>query len=428
MRLLKLREWLLAIYVAAFSGSSITFLSPLFNTTTRWIVLALMVAYLLFNGKLTRPLRTSFGLLTLLFALWAFTTGIWSEVPQLSYLKAFALLLIAFTGLAGGEAWVRQHGPREGLKYLGPLTVVTLLAGVLGQAMGQGDDGSGPVAMYQGMSNNPNMFGSLLAMCSPFLAWQTYCSWENKRRRGLWLLLAGAGLYYLLASTSRAAILVVLCTLLGLFLVLEQRRKLRILVFAAGGIAAMLLLAPQHVDQISNRFIYKGQTTEQGITYSRAEVWRASYELAVKGGWTGGGYGVTIGDSDFEGGLTAVGYGREKGNSQFAIAEETGLIGLAIYLVSLVLLFARLIRTVVKLPRGPHRTLLGIATGTLVGMLVQSMFEAWWVAPASPESAYFWALAGVALALADAARRVAPSRVNFPQAIRTSSNHSGSHL
>jgi len=428
MRLPKLKDWLLPIYLLAFAGSAVSFLSPVFNATSRWILLAFVVVYLLLNGKLTRPLRTSFGLLTLVFALWALATGIWSGVPQLSYLKAFAFLLISFAGLASGQAWVRQNAQQDALKYLGPLTVATLLAGLLGQATGQGSSSVGDLATYQGMTGNSNMFGSLLAMCSPFLAWQTYCNWGQKRKRALWLLLSGVGLYYLLASTSRASILAVLCTMIGFYLALGHGRKILILCSVGALFVGVFLFAPEQVENISNRFIYKGQETEQGVTYSRDEVWRESYELAVEGGWTGGGYGVTIGDNEFQGGLTAVGYGREKGNSQFAITEETGLLGLAIYFISLLFLFARLGRAVVRAPRGPNKTLLGIVTGALVGMLVQSMFEAWWVAPASPESAYFWVLAGVALALAEGTRPVVAPRASLPQPSRTSHSAFRDHL
>lgn len=318
MQIPKLKHWLLPIYLLAFAGSAVSFMSPIFNTTTRWIVLALMAVY--FFSKLNRPLRSGFGLLTLAFALWAIVTGIWSEVPELTFLKAFAFLLIAFAGLASGYAWVHQNPPQDGLKYLGPLTAVTLLSGLLGS--GSVSD-IGGVTMYQGLTGNSNMFGSLLAMCSPFLVWQTFCNWGNKRIGRLWLLLTGVGLYYLLSSNSRASMLVVVCALFGLFVTLAQSRKVLILVLGGGLTAGVLLLAPQQVEQISNSLIYKGQSLEEGVTFSRDEVWRESYELAVLGGWIGGGYGVTIGDKDFQGGLTAVGYGREKGNSQFAIAEET---------------------------------------------------------------------------------------------------------
>lgn len=423
----KLKDLLLPIYLLAFAGSVVSFMSPVFNVTTRWIVLALVAVYFFFNGKLTSPLRTGFGLLTLAFAFWALVTSIWSEVPQLTFLKALAFMLIAFAGLASGYAWVHQNSLQNGLKYLGPLTAVTLLSGLLGQTTGQGNTSIGELATFQGMTDNTNMFGSLLAMCSPFLVWQTYCNWENRRKRVVWLLLAGLGLFYLFGSTSRAAILVVLCTLFGLFLTLGQNRKVVVLFLAGGLIGSVFLFMPQQRDEIANRFIFKGQTSDLGATYSRDEVWLESYELAALGGWIGGGYGVTIGDKDFQGGLSAVGYGREKGNSQFAIVEETGLAGLAIYFFSLVFLLLRLGRAVLSLPSGSHKTLLAIVTGNVVGMLVQSTFEAWWVAPASPESAYFWVLAGVALGLADVPRQVTIPRVDEPLRIRATTISLGKH-
>jgi hypothetical protein len=32
-------------------------------------------------------------------------------------------------------------------------------------------------------------------------------------------------------------------------------------------------------------------------------------------------------------------------------------------------------------------------------MIANSVFEAWWVAPGSPEAAYFWGLVGIALGM-----------------------------
>jgi O-antigen ligase len=97
--------------------------------------------------------------------------------------------------------------------------------------------------------------------------------------------------------------------------------------------------------------------------------------------------------------LTAVGYGREKGNSQLAIVEETGLVGLAFYLVLVFALISRVYGgfAMAKNPRA--KVALGLAFGAVVGMLFQSVFEAWWVAPGAPESVAFWALTGVSLGL-----------------------------
>jgi O-antigen ligase len=403
MRLPKPRDWLLPLMILAFVGLSVTFLSPVFNTTTRWVILGVVALYLLFKGSLWRPIRTHFGLFTLILALWIVATVIWSEVPLLSGMKAGAFLVIAFTCMAAGQFWVRQHAPQDALNYLLPLTVVALLAGVLGRYSAQAVSISGSTTMYQGLVSGSNMFGSMLAMCSPFLLWQTYRYWRNMQRRVFWLALSGIGLFYLFAASSRGAILVVLFTLLGLFLSLGGNRKAHFSIMAIGLALTVFMLAPGQYERFERQYIYKLGTEEQGVLHTREEVWQKSYELARKGGWFGGGYGVTIGETvnaNFQGGFTSVGFGREKGNSQLAIAEETGLVGLGIYLASLYVLFARLGKSVMRRPRSPEKLLLSMVTGTLFGMLVGSVFEAWWVAPSSPESVYFWTLAGVALGLA----------------------------
>jgi hypothetical protein len=46
-----------------------------------------------------------------------------------------------------------------------------------------------------------------------------------------------------------------------------------------------------------------------------------------------------------------------------------------------------------------------LVLGALIGQIAQSIFEAWWVAPGSPEAAYFWAMAGVALGLSVESRK-----------------------
>lgn len=402
MHILKLQDSLLPLLILAYVTPAVTFLNPLFNAATRWAVLVLVLAYLVLNVHLWRAFsRTQFVLLTLIFVLWAATTTIWSEVPLLSGLKVVALIAIVFTSMAAGQMWTRQHQHQDTLNFLLPLTIVTLLAGVLGRYSAEAIVESGPTIMYQGLVANPNMFGSMLAMCSPFLLWQIHSHWRSPRQRAIWLVLGALGLYYLFAARSRGAMIVVMCGLLGLFFSLRMSRKLQLTIVLVGLGMGGVLFATGMLRQFQEIIIFKNSgIEEQGILFTRALVWEESYELAKKGGWIGGGYGVTIGDGNFDGGLTAVGYGREKGNSQMAIIEETGLIGLMIYLSSLIVLFVHLGRKALEWPEGPMRTMLGIVTGVLFGMVMHSVFEAWWVAPASAESVYFWTMAGVALGLA----------------------------
>ena len=54
------------------------------------------------------------------------------------------------------------------------------------------------------------------------------------------------------------------------------------------------------------------------------------FQLAARFYFRSPQFGNSIGGGSFAGGLTAVGYGREKGNTQLAIVEETGLVGLIV--------------------------------------------------------------------------------------------------
>lgn len=407
MRIPKLRDWLLPLMILGFVGIPVSFLSPVFNTTSRWLFLAVMAVYLLLKRRLSRTGSTGFEQFTLLFWCWALLTVLWSEVPFLTAMKVIVFGAVVVVGIESGRMWVRDHPQDYALSYLLPLAIAALLAGLLGRYSTAAFIDTGVSQLYQGLVAGPNMFGVLLAMVFPFLLWRTYSLWSYRRQRLVWLTLVGIDIYYLLAANSRGAILIVIFTLAGLLITFPARRKMRAGGLLLGVLAVLFVISPSTLETAERKFIQKDATEEQGIFYTREAVWEESYEQAKAGGWIGGGYGVTIGDSmylGFKGGLTSVGYGREKGSTQLALAEETGLVGLAIYVASILALFFNLAKALARLREKYEKALMGIVVGALFGLCVQSIFEAWWVAPASPESVYFWVLVGVALALSSRAR------------------------
>jgi O-antigen ligase len=162
-------------------------------------------------------------------------------------------------------------------------------------------------------------------------------------------------------------------------------------------------MMPGTLDKFETRYVRKN-TVAQGasVMFSRQGPWELSLEMARQGGIIGAGYGVSIGGATFTGGLTAFGYGREKGNSQLAIVEETGIVGLMLYGLVVVALLGRLLRAFRASRNRDARALVGIVLGAILGALVLGVFEAWWVAPGSPESLWFWTIVGVALGVCDA--------------------------
>ena len=366
-------------------------------TNGRWIVLAVLAAYLLVTGRLLPGLRSDVGPALVIYAVWGLCTYFWSNVPQLTLMKSVAFALVSVTLLSAGQAWVRRRGVASALSYLAPVAALAMFAGVLGRGSIPAITLTGPVELYQGLTGNPNMLGSMMAMSVPYALWQAYRFRQVRWKRWLWLGLLAALLGFLLLSVSRSAILVVLFTGLGFLLAVRLRRKFALLLFSATAALMVTVAVPTIMDTLERRYVLKGGDE---VFATRERPWEVSYEAAKQGGLFGAGYGVSIGHYDFDGSLTAVGYGREKGSAQLAVWEETGIVGLALYALLLVVLFRYLIRAFRRAKDPDSRVAMGILTGALAGGTVQTIFEAWWVAPGSPEAVWFWASAGVAIGLA----------------------------
>lgn len=141
----------------------------------------------------------------------------------------------------------------------------------------------------------------------------------------------------------------------------------------------------------------------QQMLYTRNKVWQKSYQQAAKGGWMGGGFYVTIGEDDFS--LShPKGYGREKGNSQLAIVEETGIIGLSLCLLLIIGFYWHALKYYRHLKPVRKKVAMGLVLGMISGLLAESFVEAWWDS-LGPEVFCFWALIGTAFGMIYLERR-----------------------
>ncbi len=423
------KDFLFPLAVFAFIGLTVQYVGIVFTPSTRWAFVALLMLYQLVRGRFLSGLRSPFGAALAAYCGWCVLTSLWSEAPLLSLEKVTAFLLVALTFLSAGHRWARERGVLGALSYLAPVTAVALFAGLAGGASVPGGTQQ-ELELYQGLTDNPNMMGGLVVMALPFLLWNAYRHRAKPQARWVWFGLVAIAAALLLRTHSRAAMLNAGMLAIGLFLSFKLSRTAFIGLLIMGAMLVATAAGTPLIDSMYNDYITKGTAPEEyvveynnkfgtelrgGILFSRQMVWQQSYDNAVAGGWFGAGYGVTVGDTSFQGGLTAVGYGREKGNTQLAIVEETGVVGLVLYSILLATLFRLLISAYLRESSGDMKVALGILTGCLAGFTLMSVFEAWWVAPGSPEAAYFWALAGVGLGLVpnsfQAARMPMPGRI-----------------
>jgi O-antigen ligase len=402
----RLQNWPLALALLGGVGLVITFLSPIFTTNVRW---ALIFAVLLFTLRRPRALgwlRSPSGALLVISMLWGLLTSFWSLQPLLTVMKASAFVLVVVALVSAGYRWIQFNGMRPALSFLIPLTLAALMAGVLGRTDESTLNASRGLDLYRGLTSNSNMFGSLMFMVSPLLLWQFHLSRGRARARMLWGSMLALVFSMLLLSVSRSNILAAMLLVTVYVLALPVTRRTSVLLFGGLAISTAFLMWPGTLDHLESRYVRKNlQVQKASVLNSRQGPWEISMKMAKQGGWFGAGYGVSIDGGSFRGGLTAVGYGREKGNTQLAIMEETGIVGLALHALIVLTLFGRMWRAFRESANLDARVLMGIVIGAIFGKLLSGVFEAWWVAPGAPESIWFWTMVGVALGVSEVAER-----------------------
>ena len=371
----------------------------------RWILLLFLTVYILKLKIIYLSINShAVSKIGLLFCLWGLSTTLWSSVPQLTFAKAVMLLIIFVTCLASSYMIMRLMQLESSLDYFLPVVVISLVAAMPG--LSSESSAIGPLELYRGAMLGPNRLGINLAMCIPFLFWKTNCA--RYSQKGLkvqywWALLAGA-IILVLITRSRAALVVVLCILLGGLMCMQTNTKVKFVNMGLMFVLLVLALHPGGFEKFTKNYIYKyaqGTNFSQKVLSSRELPWSKSEAAAGRGGLLGVGLGVSYGDYDFQLKSKAALYGREKGNSQLAIIEETGIVGAIIYGTFIMVLSVMLIKMWRRAWELQRRILSGVLTGAIVGMLFHSSFEAWWTAPGSPETVFFWLLVGAAAGLSD---------------------------
>lgn len=375
--------------ILAFAGSSYTYLDRIFTASTRWGFLGLLLLSILFSFR-----KISSGhwtiMLLFLYAVWGVTTSIWSEAMDLSLLKSSVFAVVSFTFYFAGSFWGEVVGRDRIFDFLFPVLLMTFVSSLLGYFLSPfAFDGD----FFQGFVHGSNMLGFLIAISAPCVLWKYYKADARTVDRMLYGFMAAALAYFLYLSHSRAAMLAVFCVLATFLYVVSLKRALLLAGLISFLIVMMMTFNPEALKTVIHDTVFKKSNT---LLYTRAQTWEESFAQAQKGGLLGGGYGVTIGSDAWKGGFSAVGYGREKGNSQLAVTEETGLVGLFLYSLLMISIFLSMISALGSARGMDERVAMALCLGAIAGFFVNSCFEAWWVAPGSFESVAFWSVVGVA--------------------------------
>lgn len=193
------------------------------------------------------------------------------------------------------------------------------------------------------------------------------------------LLLFTFNLLLLLLTYSRASMLSLIIGILT-FLIITKSKKILAVVFSLSCIILVLYFTIQPINNTFNKWVNKDGGN---ILDRRIILWEPSFEAAKLGGVLGLGYGVSAPEiktpaltgSHYEDGR----YIREKGNSILAVIEETGFVGLILFLLPVIYISLKSFRIKYLKFTDNHAILIS----ALVSLLIHAQFEAWWVGPGS---------------------------------------------
>jgi hypothetical protein len=129
-------------------------------------------------------------------------------------------------------------------------------------------------------------------------------------------------------------------------------------------------------------------------------MWEPSYNAALNGGLTGLGYGISDPHILFPGSgshYEGERYVREKGNSVLALIEETGMIGLLLFVIPIgYVLISQKSDLAIRDQNSGVRYQSAIIKSVLIALVVHAQFEAWWVGVGSIHLPLFYFYLGTA--------------------------------
>ena len=291
-----------------------------------------------------------------------------------------------YAGILSSVLLYKKFFPEKGIGFLIPANIIILILSAVSLIFSipadrwTGGNGLG----FMGFAGHQNTLAAALLFTLPGLLG---CKIKDKSTKikvqGIfYFLLLTSNFLLLLLTYSRAAILALALGIITYLLITKSKKILAIL-FSSTVVLFVLYFTVSPLQSSIDSILNK----DGGNIFNRRTIlWEPSLEAAKLGGIFGLGYGVSAPNiktplktgSHYEDGR----YIREKGNSVLAMVEETGLIGLLLFLLPLFWVTRKFIiynlQFTIKEKLKNNYTLY-IVHCTLFALLIHSQFEAWWV-------------------------------------------------
>ena len=327
-----------------------------------------------------------------------------SRYQGLALLKAVSLsLLFIYTG-TGARLAVTG---RENRFFNGLLTSCEVFVGSMAVLYFLGIEAMG----------NPNSLGAVMGVvAAPVLLWGTLLD-QNRlayHRRQIFFVIS---LYLTFHSHSRAGLAAALFSCGVLCLALRRYKMIgRGVVIILILTASSAIFDPQAFSRtlasLNSDIIYKGKDPGSGVFASRQSPWEGATQSIRSHLWFGSGFGTTDNGQDasthigqYGGFATSEAMTSENGSSYLSILSWVGILGVVPFLLLLLGVAARILRTIAwMLTTGnPSHPAIPLAMVLLAG-LVHAGFEDWLFAVGYYLTVFFWSLAFILVDISPYAR------------------------
>jgi hypothetical protein len=338
------------------------------------------------------------------FPIYCLITSAWSDYPLMTLSRALYLILM-YAGILSVVFILIKYFPKKGIDYFLPSNILVVIISVISLILGIPEDlwSGGNGLGFMGFAGHQNTLASAILFTLPgvialgmklsakSIAFKTNAGDRNQNKKTLTgyqpsifntlmlLLLLTANCLMILLTYSRASMLSLIIGILT-FLIITKSKKILAVVFSLSCIILVLYFTIQPINITFNKWVNKDGGN---ILDRRIILWEPSFEAAKLGGILGLGYGVSAPEiktpeltgSHYEDGR----YIREKGSSILAVIEETGFVGLILFLLPLIYILLNSFRIKYLKFTNHHAILIS----ALVSLLIHAQFEAWWVGPGS---------------------------------------------
>lgn len=362
----------------------------------KWISYSAPAFYLYFLFAVFKDFKSNelkFSLLTVAsFGLWAMVTSFWSDYPRESFLRSIVFIVSSFSLIMAGYHWVKNYSKVFG--FLIPLNFLLLIVSVFSLVTKiPFDYWAGYGFGLKSFWGHQNILASLIIFTIPGIFFLPLK--DRKTRIIISLFLFFLNIYILTLTHSRTSLAVLFISVF-LFLLLSNRFKLFGIVLLILICISTFYYANNKFHEILKNYLFK---TEVSILDRKKSIISATYEAAGHGGWKGLGYGVS--DSTVIKNLQynihyhyeGVRLVREKGVSILALMEETGWVGLMLFLLFIGYLFYLSIFNYWKSRDWTSALIVCV----LIGMCLHAQLEGWWLGVGSVQFPLFMSVMGTVL-------------------------------